>query len=68
MTNAQRGLQAWATKMWAPTPGVLHRCARGTIDKLDEILTNTELLFTPQRSHGPQGRPRAGYLGEPQLH
>ncbi|CAK0881803.1 unnamed protein product [Prorocentrum cordatum] len=23
MTNAQRGLQAWATKMWAPTPGAV---------------------------------------------
>eukprot|EP00959_Pyramimonas_sp_CCMP1952_P006516 136192-Pyramimonas_sp.AAC.1 len=52
LAGAKRGFHAWATKMWKTTPGVLHRCAKGTIGKPGEIAPPTTVYSSPIEAMG----------------
>eukprot|EP00959_Pyramimonas_sp_CCMP1952_P226042 4727120-Pyramimonas_sp.AAC.1 len=38
LSKANASSQQWVIRGWKTTPGVIHRCARGVLDKADEII------------------------------
>ncbi|CAK0897887.1 unnamed protein product, partial [Prorocentrum cordatum] len=47
LSKARKGFQAWATKMWKESPGILHRHVKGVPDKPDEIIADSKVFATP---------------------
>eukprot|EP00959_Pyramimonas_sp_CCMP1952_P311433 6517732-Pyramimonas_sp.AAC.1 len=52
LSEANRSFQQRVIRMWKTTPGVIHRCARGVLDKADEIMGADRVFASPTEMMG----------------